>query len=152
MLNLKYDPFDYTQAFGSEAQARRGHSERSRTMNRRKRPFWFLILSLLSLAAIIYLIVSFNPSSKLHLPLEALAKWGITNYQLPVLPIFFLLLFTFCLSLAAYLSRNLRRATTIGLLIITYLIFRMLHLNSPYFLLLLIALFITLELFFKKRI
>ena len=121
-------------------------------MNRRKRPFWLLVLSLLSLAALIYLIVSFSPSSKLHLPLEALAKWGIINYQLPVLPIFFLLLFSYLFFIFTYLSRNIRRATTVGLLIITYLIFRMLNLDSPYFLLLLIALFISLELFFKKLI
>ena len=121
-------------------------------MNRRKRSFWLLVLSLLSLAALIYLIVSFSPSSKLHLPLGALAKWGITNYQLPILPVFFLLLFTFLFSLLSYLSRNLRRGATIGLLIITYLTFRMLNLDSPLFIVLLIALFISLELFFKKRI
>ena len=132
-------------------------------MNRRKRSFWLLVLSLLSFAALIYLIVSFNPSSKLHLPLEALlglrshfgeggAKWGITNYQLPILPVFFLLLFFFLFSLLSYLSRNLRRGATIGLLIITYLTFRMLNLDSPLFIALPIALFISLELFFKKRI
>lgn len=121
-------------------------------MNRRKRPFLLLVLSLLSLAGLLYLIITFPPSAQFSLPLEALAKWGITNYKLPITLVFFLLLFTFLLSLISYLLRSPRRAALIGILIITYLIFRMLHLNSPYFLLLLIALFITLELFFKKRI
>ena len=121
-------------------------------MNRRKKPFWLLVISLLSLGGLIYLVFFNPPSYQLPLPLEALARWEITNYKLPITVVFFLLLFTFLLSLITYLSRNARRGATIGLLIIVYLIFRMLHLNSPYFLLLLIALFISLELFFKKRL
>lgn len=120
-------------------------------MNRRKRPSWLLVLSLLSLAGLAYLILAYAPNSQLSLPLGARALWGILNSQLPALPVFFLLLFAFLLFLITYLSRNTRRGTTIGLLVIIYLIFRLLHLNSTSFLLLLIALFISLELFFKKR-
>lgn len=115
---------------------------RLKYMNRRKRPFWLLVLSLLSLAGIAYLILAFPPSTHLI----------INNLSFIILIPFFLLLFSFLLLLLTYLSRNVRRSALIGLLIITYLIFRMLHLNSPYFPLLLIALFISLELFFKKRI
>ncbi len=121
-------------------------------MKRRKRPFWLLVLSLLSLASLIYVIIFFPPSASLilnhFLPLEALAKWG----SLPITIPFFLLLFSFLLFLFSYLTRNIRRGGIIALLIVVYLIFRMLHLNSPYFLLLLIALFISLELFFKKKV
>jgi hypothetical protein len=121
-------------------------------MNRRKRPFWLLLLSLLSLGGLIYLIFLYPPSYQLHLPLEALAKWGITNYKLPIIIPFFCFFFLFFFFLLAYFLRNTRRAMLTGLLIIIYLIFRMFHLNNLYFLLLLLALFISLELFFKKHI
>jgi len=120
-------------------------------MNRRKRPFWLLVISFLCLVGLIYLTIFHSPDSKLSLPLEALAKWGISNLQFSTLAVFLLLFFTLLLSVITYFLRSFRRAALIGLLTIIYLIFRMLHLNSPYFLLLLIALFISLELFFKKR-
>ncbi|MBI4096363.1 MAG: hypothetical protein HY425_01465 [Candidatus Levybacteria bacterium] len=120
-------------------------------MNRRKRPFWLLVTSLLSLAGIIFLINFYSPSAQFSLPLGALAKGGIFNFQFSILSVFFLLFFTFLLSLITYLLRSSRRAFLIGFLTIIYLIFRMLNLNSPYFLLLLIALFVSLELFFKKQ-
>ncbi|KKQ28266.1 MAG: hypothetical protein A3H17_03590 [Candidatus Levybacteria bacterium RIFCSPLOWO2_12_FULL_37_14] len=121
-------------------------------MNRRKRPFWLLLISLLSLVGLVYLVLAFPPNFQFTLPLGALAKWGIFNFQFSILPIFFLLIFTCLLSLITYLLRSSRRAALIGLLIMIYLILRMFRLDSPYFLLLLLALFISLELFFKKRI
>ncbi|MDP2637455.1 MAG: hypothetical protein Q8P26_00135 [Candidatus Levybacteria bacterium] len=111
-------------------------------MNRRRRPFWLLVISLLSLAGLIFSILVYSPST----------QFSIYNFQFTILPVFFLLIFTFLFSLIFYLLRSTRRAALIGLLTIIYLIFRMLNLNSPYFLLLLIALFISLELFFKKHI
>ena len=121
-------------------------------MNRRKKSLILFILSILSFVALIYLIFFYSPSTQFTLPLGALAKWGIHNFQFSILPIFFLLFFIFLLSLISYLLRSPRRGALIGLLTIIYLILRMLHLNSPYFLFLLIVLFISLELFFKKRI
>lgn len=121
-------------------------------MNRRKRPLWLLVICLLSLAGLIYLVFSYPPSYQLPLPLKSLTKWGITAYKLPITTIFFLLFFILLLSLITYLLRSPRRAALIGFLTIIYLVFQMLRLNSPYFLLLLIAFFISLELFFKKRI
>ncbi len=121
-------------------------------MNRRKRPAWLLVISSLSLVGLIYLTISYPPDFQFSLPLGALAKWGILNYKFPILPIFFLLSFTFLLSIISYLLRSARRAILIGLLTIIYLILRMFRLDSPYFLLLLLALYISLELFFKKHI
>ena len=128
------------------------HVEHNRNMNRRKRPFWLFIISTLSLAGLIYLIITYSPNYQFSLPFEALAKWGIYNFQFPILYIFFLLFFIFLTSIISYLLRSPRRAILIGLLTIIYFIFRMFHLNSPYFLLLLLALYISLELFFKKNI
>jgi len=123
-------------------------------MNRRKRPLRLLALSLLSLASLIYLILAFSPNFQFTLPLGALAKWGIysAGWRIPILPIFFLLSFIFLISIITYLFRSPRRAILIGLLTIIYLILRMFRLDSSYFLFLLLALFISLELFFKKHI
>jgi len=124
-------------------------------MNRRKRPFWLLVISLLSLTGLIYLIINYSPNSQLSFPLEVPlsgTKWGIYNFQFPIFYIFFLLFFIFLISIISYLLRSPRRAILIGLLTIIYLIFRMLHLSSPYLLFLLLALYISLELFFKKNI
>jgi len=121
-------------------------------MNRKKRSFWLLIVILLSFISLVYLIFNYPPSTQIILPLEILAKWGITNYQLPIVILFFILLFIFLSSLLFCFLRNLRRSILIGLLSIIYLISRMFYLDIPYFLPLLLALFISLELFFKKHI
>lgn len=121
-------------------------------MNRRKRPFWLLFLSLLSLAGLIYLVINYSPNSQFTLPFGAQAMGGILDFKIPILYIFLLLFFVFLVSIISYLLRSPRRAILIGLLTIIYLIFRMLNLNNPYFLLLLLALFISLELFLKKHI
>lgn len=126
-------------------------------MNRRKRPFWLLVISLLSLTGLIYLIINYSPNSQLSFPLEVPlsgTKWGTysANWRISILYIFFLLFFIFLISIISYLLRSPRRAILIGLLTIIYLIFRMLHLSSPYLLFLLLALYISLELFFKKNI
>jgi len=118
------------------------HGNKNRIVNRRKRPFWLLIISLLSLGGLIYLIFSFPPSF----------QFSIGNYNLPILYLFFFLLFIFFLSFISYAFRSPRQGALLGLLIIAYLVFRMFHLNNPYLPFLLIALFITLALFFKKHI
>ncbi|OGH24115.1 MAG: hypothetical protein A3B47_04580 [Candidatus Levybacteria bacterium RIFCSPLOWO2_01_FULL_39_24] len=113
-------------------------------MNRRKRPVWLLVISFLLLVGLAYLIIFHSPSAQFAI---YSAGWRIS-----ILPVFFLLFFAFLLSFITYLLRSLRRAALIGLLIVIYLVFRMLHLDSPHFPILLLALFITLELFFKKHI
>lgn len=123
-------------------------------MNRRRRPLWQLVISFLSLGGLIYLIISFPPTTQFTLPFKALAKWGIfsASWRIPILYIFFSLFFVFLLSLVSYLLRSSRRAIIISLLTLIYLILLMFRLSSPYFLLLLLALYVSLELFFKKHI
>ena len=120
-------------------------------MRRRKKSFWLLVFSLLSLASLIYIIFFLSPSSQLHLPLEALAKWGITNYQLPILPLFFALLFIFLFSLFAYFLSNTRRGLFSALFVTTYLLLRFFHLTHIFFLIILISLFVTFDLLFRNR-
>ena len=67
-----------------------------------------------------------------------------------ILYVFFLLFFIFLLSFISYFLHNPRRAVLIGLLTIAYLVLRIFRIDSPYLLLLILALYISLELFFKK--
>jgi len=119
-------------------------------MRRKKRALWLLVLSFSSLATLIYLVVSFSPSKQFTLPLEAAsdaAKWG----HFPLLPVFFILLFLFVFSLIAYLLNNARRGLFAAFFITTYLLLRFFHLTHIFFLIILIALFFTLELLFTNR-
>src|SRR3989344_542970 len=110
-------------------------------MRRKKKNVWLLTLSILSLSSFIYFINSFSPSSNLP----------IANYQVPIIPAFFLVFFIFLFFLSSYLLGNLRRSIMIGVLICIYFILRLFDLNNSLYVLLLIALFISLELFFKKK-
>ena len=119
-------------------------------MRRRKKSFWLLVFCLLSLASLAYIIFFLSPSSQLHLPLEALEKWGITNYQLPILPLFFALLFSF-LFFIFYFLFNIRRGLFSALFVTTYLLLRFFHLTHIFFLIILISLFVTFDLLFRNR-
>jgi hypothetical protein len=111
-------------------------------MNRKKRLFWLFIPASLSIAGLAYLIIFFSPNYQL----------SIQNFKFSILYVFFLLFFIFLLSSVSYFLRSPRRATLIGLLTIAYLVLRVFHLDSPYLLLLVVALYISLELFFKRDI
>src|SRR3989344_9373806 len=111
-------------------------------MRRKKKNVWLLTLSILSLSSFIYFINSFSPSSNLP----------IANYQIPIIPAFFLVFFIFLFFLSSYLLDNFRRAITIGVLICLYFTLRLFDLNNPLYIILLVALFISIELFLKKRV
>ena len=119
-------------------------------MRRKRRPVWLLVVSLLSLASLIYLILNFPPSHKFTI-LDLKIASSAYNLQFTILPIFFLLTFAFCFSLFAFLLNNKRRGLFFGLFVLTILVLRLNHLLHPFFLILLLAFFITLELLFKRR-
>jgi hypothetical protein len=109
-------------------------------MNRKKRLAWLLIPIFLSLAGLVYLVFTFPPNW----------KFEIGSWKLEILYVFFLLFFVFLLSSISYFLRSPRRALLIGLLTLIYFVLRIFRLDSPYFLLLIVALYISLELFFKR--
>lgn len=109
---------------------------------RRKHPATLLLLSLLSLASFIYFILSFSPSS----------HFSIFNSQFSTLYVFFPLVFLFIYSAITYLLINTKQGLLFGLFATIYLFLRFIHLTHPFFLILLLVLFISLELFFKKRV
>ncbi|RJQ35900.1 hypothetical protein C4559_06080 [Candidatus Microgenomates bacterium] len=109
--------------------------------NRKKRPFWLLTISFLSLAGLFYLAFSLSPSSQL----------SIFNFQFSIIILFFLLIFVFIFSLFSFLFKNTRRGLFLGLLAGSFLLLRLFSLTQIIFPLLLVFLYITLEFFFSKQ-
>ncbi|HWY79616.1 MAG TPA: hypothetical protein VNW29_04630, partial [Candidatus Sulfotelmatobacter sp.] len=67
------------------------------------------------------------------------------------LGLFFLLVFVFFFSLGASVFKSKKHGVLLAGLVISYLIFRLIHLTHPFFLILLLALFFVLELFVSTR-
>ena len=110
-------------------------------MKRRRKPIWLLAGGLLSLAIFIYLIVFFSPNF----------QFSILNSQLVVLPFFFILAFSSLFFLFSFLLSNFRRGMFVGLFVSIYLLLRFLGLTHIFFLIMLLILFTTLEMFFSYK-
>ncbi len=70
---------------------------------------------------------------------------------IPMWPIFLIFLFCTFFSLGTYLFKNKTHGVLIGAFLVVYLLLRLSHLTHPFFLILLIALFLTLELMISYR-
>ncbi len=110
-------------------------------MKWRKKPIWLLACGFLSLTLFIYLIIFFSPDF----------QFSIFNFQLPILTIFLLTSFFLFTSVSSYLLSNIRRGLFIGLFVPAYLLLRFLGLTHIFFLIMLLILFITLEMFFSYK-
>lgn len=119
----------------------------------RKRHFWLLIFSFLIFCALVYLVLNFDPTDQftIHLPSMLRKTLQLDNLPLSIPTIFFLLLFLLSFSLTSYLLNNLRRGIFVGFFTTSYFLLRFFHLTHISLLILLIALFVTLELFFSRR-
>jgi hypothetical protein len=120
-------------------------------VKRRKRHFWLLVFSFLLLVCLLYLIINFDPTRKFPIFPAKQDLAPRDSLQFSLLPIFFVLVFLSTLTFSAYLLNNSRRGLFIALLITSYLLLRFFHLTHIFFLILLIALFFTLELLFRNR-
>lgn len=110
-------------------------------MRRKKRQFFFLVLTILSLIATLLVIFFLSPNHNLALgPLT-----------LSPLIIFFIPLGIFFFSLPTFVLKSPKHGILLSLFVISYLIFRLTGLTHPIFLVLLIGLFLTLELLFSNR-
>ena len=120
-------------------------------MRRKKRSLKFLALSLLSFIFLLYIIVYTPPSFKFTIfPAERnLASQD--NFQIPILIPFFTLLFIFVYSIIAFMFKSSIHGVLAGLFVVLYLVLRMKDLTHPFFLVLLFAIFLTLDIFFSKR-
>jgi len=108
---------------------------------RKRRNVFHLILSLIFLAGLVYLILSFSPSTQLT----------IYNFRFPILLPAFLLLFLFVFYFSLFIFKNLRRSFFLSLLLIGILFLSLIKLSNPFFIITLIVLFVFEELFFLKR-
>lgn len=120
-----------------------GRKNSSSTTITREKKFSFLLLflCLLSLALLGALIYYFPPNQ----------AYSVLSFNLSVLLLFFPLIFLFLFSLGALILRSKFHGTLIASFVTLYLLFRLNNLTHPFFLILLAALFLTLELMIANR-
>lgn len=109
-------------------------------MRKNKRDFGALIVGLAALSSLIYLMLNFSPDKNVR----------VLNVSLPSIPLFLALFFVAVYEVFKFLLSQ-RRGFLIAFFATLYLILRMNGLTHPFFALLILALFITFELLFKKR-
>ena len=112
-----------------------------RPIARKRHNFVYLLLAILLTILTVYLFINFPPDYKLP----------ISNFQLPILPIFLASLTGFIFSILTFIFIQKTQGIIISSLILLYLILRLIGLNHWIFLFLFLALFITIELFILKK-
>jgi len=110
-------------------------------VHKKKRPFWLVIVFILSLVGLGYFVLTFSPTS----------QFSILSFKFSVLIPGLTLLFIIIFSVFSFIFNNSRRGFLLGLLVISYLLLRLNGLTSPFFAILLVILFGGIELFFVKR-
>ncbi len=122
-------------------------------MRHRTRPYSLLLISLVSLFTLASLIYFFAPNASLTFPQSVQnLPFSLDNYlQFPPILLFFVLIAIFFFSMGTFIFKSKAHGILIAGLVVTYLLFRLFHLTHPFFLILLLALFFTLELFVSSR-
>lgn len=110
-------------------------------MQRRGRPYLLLFLGALSLTSLVFLLLNFSPESQ---PM-------VYSVQIPLIPMFLILVFTTLYFLGAFTFKSKAHGFLIASFALVYLVFRLNNLTHPFFFILLFALFLTLELFVSYR-
>jgi hypothetical protein len=109
------------------------------TMQKKKRPLRLLVVFFISLVALLYIVFTIPPNMTLPV------------VSFPALPVFFFFLFFTICSLISFIFKSFIHGVLAGLALIVYLYFRLINLTQPIYLILLIALVLTLELLFAQR-
>ncbi len=112
-----------------------------RPIARKRHNYIYLLISVLLGIIISYLFVNFSP---FH-------KFQISNLSLPILPVFFASLGLLIFSLSTFIFIGKQHGVIITLIILGYLLMRLIGLTHWIFLILSIALLITIELFIIKK-
>jgi hypothetical protein len=108
---------------------------------RKRHNYVYLLISILLLIILSYLFVNFSP---FH-------KFQIFNFLLPILPIFFFLLGIFIYCLSTFLFIGKQHGAIICIFILTYILMRLIGLTHWIFLILILGLLVTTELFIIKK-
>ncbi len=115
---------------------------------RKRHNYAYLLASILLSILISYLFVNFSPYHKFQVP--ALPAGG-SNISIPILPIFFTLLGILIFSISTFLFIQKQHGVVLTLTILGYLLMRLIGLTHWIFLILVIGLLITVELFIIKK-
>ncbi|HEX8932326.1 MAG TPA: hypothetical protein VF810_04175 [Patescibacteria group bacterium] len=110
-------------------------------MRHKRKNFIFLLLGILSLAAFFCLVNFFSPDFAITL----------YSFQLSIFYIFFALLFILLFALGSYFLQSKKQGILIATFFSAFLLFRLNNLTHPFFVILLTALFLTLELLFTYK-
>jgi len=116
-------------------------------MRHYKRTLVLLFIGIISLIALACLIYFLPPTMTFSsAPIFPNLPFSFEKFiQMPPLIIFFLLVAIFFFSIGTYIFKSKTHGLLIAGTVITYLLFRINHLTNPFFLILLLALFFTLE-------
>lgn len=122
-------------------------------MRHRKRPLSLLFIGIICFVLLGCLIYFFSPNANLALSQNYVSiPFSLDKYiQIPPLFIFFVLVAISFFSLGTYIFKSRAHGFLIAGLIVTYFIFRLNNLTNPFFLILLLALFFTLEMLVSSR-
>lgn len=122
-------------------------------MRSRKRPLILLLIGIISFVALACLIYFFPPNITISISavLSNLPPILTQFIKIPTLLLFFLVLTIFLFSLGTYIFKSKTHGVLIAGLVIIYLIFRLNQLTHPFFLIMLLALFFTLEMLVSSR-
>lgn len=114
-------------------------------MRQQKRPLKYLFFSILSLASIASLVYLYPPDLKFEIGPPA------GGFKFQILYAFFLFVFIFLFSTGTYLFKSKKHGVLIGLFVPLYLIMRLNNLTHPFFFILLAGIFLTLELMVSRK-
>jgi len=122
-------------------------------MRQRKRPLSLLIIAIVSFLTLCCLIYFFPPTANLTF-VQTMTNFPFSlekSLQIPPIIPFFILIAIFFFSLGTYILKSKAHGILIAGLVLTYLLFRLTNLTHPFFLIILLALFFTLEMFVSSR-
>lgn len=123
------------------ARSRR-KTEKLKPIARKRRNYIFLLLTILFGTLTFYLFYNLFPTY----------KFTVSNIQIPILPVFLFSLTGFIFSITTFLAKSRLQGIIFSVFITGYLIMRTQGLTHWIFLIIVIALFVTTELFiFKKK-
>lgn len=106
-----------------------------------KKSISLLLLSILSFLALCYVLFAFPPGG----------SFSILFLHISYLLVFFVLFFISLYGLVAFFLKNALQGVTIAGFVVCFLLFRLFHLNSPFFVILLVVLFFCIEGIVWKR-
>jgi hypothetical protein len=122
-------------------------------MRTRRRSLSLLIIGILSFLVLIGLLYFFSPTATITISdiLSNVPAILNTYVKIPTMALFFVLLAVFLFSIISFIFKSKIHGVLAAAFVTIYLLFRLNHLTHPFFLILLLALFVTLELFASNR-